>query len=120
MPGVRIKWHDKKTIAGIEKEMRRRLNRIGVMVASEIRRRVSKSARSHGHSVPHAYPHANTGRFRKSVVHSQSGNSVVVGTNTEYAKFLEEGTVKMQPRPSLRRTVIDMQARIRAELGKKM
>jgi HK97 gp10 family phage protein len=39
----------------------------------------------------------DTGRLRNSVSHVVSGDSVYVGTNVEYAPYVEFGTVKMAP-----------------------
>jgi len=44
----------------------------------------------------------DTGRLRSSITHEIEGTTGRVGTNVEYALFLELGTEKMSPRPYLR------------------
>lgn len=43
----------------------------------------------------------DTGRLRNSVSHIVDGEDVYIGTNVEYAAFVELGTSKMDPRPYL-------------------
>ena len=45
----------------------------------------------------------DTGRLRNSITHQQySENTEVIGTNVEYAPYVELGTYKMAARPFLR------------------
>ena len=45
----------------------------------------------------------DTGRLRNSITHQQESESVeVIGTNVDYAAYVELGTVKMAARPYLR------------------
>ena len=45
----------------------------------------------------------DTGRLRNSITHQQYDDSTeVIGTNVEYAPYVELGTVKMGARPFLR------------------
>ena len=46
--------------------------------------------------------HVRTGRLRNSITHYADGDSVYVGTNVEYAPFVELGTSKSKPHPYLR------------------
>ncbi|MGI6756035.1 MAG: HK97-gp10 family putative phage morphogenesis protein [Atopobiaceae bacterium] len=45
----------------------------------------------------------DTGRLRNSITHVVNGSdsSVVIGTNVEYAKYVEEGTSRQKPQPYL-------------------
>ena len=50
----------------------------------------------------------DTGRLRNSITHALDGTKAVhVGTNVEYAPFIEMGTSRMQPRPFLRPAIED-------------
>lgn len=49
----------------------------------------------------------DTGRLRSSVSHAVSGDSAYIGTNVEYAPYVEMGTVKMAPRPYIKPAVIE-------------
>lgn len=42
------------------------------------------------------------GTLRNSITHEVSGDSVYIGTNVEYGKFVELGTYKMAARPFLK------------------
>ena len=44
----------------------------------------------------------DTGRLRNSISHETDSDSVYIGTNVEYAAFVELGTSKMKARPYLR------------------
>lgn len=49
----------------------------------------------------------DTGRLKNSITHEVEGDgrAVVIGSNVEYAPFVELGTVKMSARPYLRPAV---------------
>lgn len=44
----------------------------------------------------------DTGRLRASISHARDDNAAYIGTNVEYAAYVELGTSKMKPRPYLR------------------
>lgn len=44
----------------------------------------------------------DTGRLRNSISHAVEGDSVYIGTNVEYAIYVEKGTRKMQAYPYLK------------------
>ena len=43
----------------------------------------------------------DTGRLRNSITHATDDDSVYIGTNVEYAAYVELGTSKQKPRPYL-------------------
>lgn len=43
-----------------------------------------------------------TGRLRNSISHARDDNAAYIGTNVEYAPYVELGTSKMKARPFLR------------------
>lgn len=47
----------------------------------------------------------DTGRLRGSISHAHDDDSVYIGTNVEYAPYVELGTYRMEPRPFLRRAI---------------
>lgn len=117
---VTMRWHGPQVVKTIEDEMRRRLPKVGEMVASQVRRNISTSTRANGPSLPGGFPHADTGMLRKSIEWRVIGNglTVQVGSAVAYAAHLELGTSKMEARPFLRPTVMSMQREISAELRK--
>lgn len=64
----------------------------------------------------------DTGRLRNSVAWAILDDSVYIGTNVEYAPYVELGTSKMAARPYLRPAVTDhvdkYKAVVRSELKK--
>lgn len=52
-------------------------------------------------------PVGETGRLRNSITHvtEESEKAVYIGTNTEYAPYVELGTSKMKAKPYLKPTV---------------
>lgn len=49
----------------------------------------------------------DTGRLRNSITFYTEDKAVHIGTNVEYAQFVEEGTSKQKPQPYLRPAVED-------------
>lgn len=47
-------------------------------------------------------PNVVTGRLRNSISHAVDGDAAVVGTNVEYAPYVELGTSKSRPYPYLK------------------
>lgn len=43
----------------------------------------------------------DTGRLRNSISHTSDGEAAYIGTNVEYAPYVELGTSRMGPRPYL-------------------
>ena len=47
----------------------------------------------------------DTGRLRGSITHTTDQDSAYIGTNVEYAQYVELGTYKMAARPFLRNAI---------------
>lgn len=47
----------------------------------------------------------DTGRLRGSIAHAADEDAAYIGTNVEYAPYVELGTYKMPPRPFLRNAI---------------
>lgn len=75
-----------------------------------------RGGKVHRASAPGEPPAVDTGRLRSSITHEVKiqGNEVsgLVGTNVEYAKYLELGTNKMAARPFLRPAVFNNKGEI--------
>lgn len=54
------------------------------------------------YDTPESPNYVRTGRLRNSISHARDDTSAYVGTNVEYAAYVELGTSKMKPRPYLR------------------
>lgn len=49
----------------------------------------------------------DTGNLRNSITHTSDGKAAYIGTNVEYGKYVELGTVKMAAQPYLRPAAAD-------------
>lgn len=49
----------------------------------------------------------DTGRLRGSITHAKDDESAYVGTNVEYAPYVELGTYKMPARPFLKNGILN-------------
>ena len=54
------------------------------------------------YDTPESPNYVRTGRLRNSITHARDDESAYIGTNVEYAAYVELGTSKMKPRPYLR------------------
>lgn len=67
-----------------------------------------KSPRIHQASAPNEAPAVITGKLRKSISFNvHNFNQLEFGSNVEYGKYLELGTVKMKPRPYLKPSILN-------------
>lgn len=51
------------------------------------------------------YCPVDTGRLRNSITHTVQGDSAYIGTNVEYAPYVEMGTSRMKAQPYLKPAV---------------
>lgn len=58
----------------------------------------------HQASSPGEYPKTDTGRLVSSINVEVNNNAAFVGSNLQYAAYLEQGTIYMEPRPWLYRS----------------
>lgn len=64
----------------------------------------------------------DTGRLRNSISHAVDpiGNAAYIGTNVEYAPYVEFGTSKMAPRPFLRPAALEHSEEYKALMKESM
>lgn len=64
----------------------------------------------------------DTGRLRNSITHvtSYGAKAVYIGTNVEYARYVEYGTRKQKPQPYLRPAAADHQETYRSILKRNL
>ena len=92
MADVTIKSYRKERQAEILNSLQKGLEKAGQIVERQARINVSQSS---GH------PQVQTGRLRSSITHETDSNSVTIGTNVYYGKYLEHGTAHNPPYPWL-------------------
>lgn len=49
----------------------------------------------------------DTGRLRNSITHTVRGNTVYIGTNVDYAPYVEMGTSRTRAQPFIRPAIVD-------------
>lgn len=54
------------------------------------------------YDTPESPDYVRTGRLKNSITHAVDGNAAYIGTNLEYAPYVELGTSRMRPRPFLK------------------
>lgn len=53
------------------------------------------------------YCPVDTGRLRNSISHATDGDTMYVGTNVEYAAYVEMGTSRQKAQPYLQPAIVD-------------
>jgi HK97 gp10 family phage protein len=93
-----VRWHTAalhNLLEGEHGPVARYLDKIGTKVESQAKKNASGRPG----------PNVDTGRLRSSITHvlgsDEDGVYVDIGTNVEYGKYLEHGTVYMPPYPFL-------------------
>lgn len=111
-----VTWYGPQFTSLVNTEAARRLNRATALLHERVIKNISKPTRTLGPSLPGNFPHADTGKLRQSIYMELATPSNLegrVGSRLKYAGWLEHGTNKMAARSYLRRTLREMQPRIR-------
>lgn len=108
------KWRWPNIRGELRAQVRARLRLAGEVAASRIRQNISQPTRTLGPSLPGAFPHADTGSLRKSVTYriDETELSCRVGSDIEYAPYLELGTSKMDARPFVTPTIRSLRSQL--------
>ena len=80
-------------------------NRIPVILES-----LGKQAEGHAVNEIQSLGAVDTGRLMGSISHVTDDEAAYIGTNVEYASYVELGTYKMAPRPFLRNAIENYKA----------
>ena len=92
MMSVTIKSYRKERQAEILDGLQKGLQKAGLIVERQAKINVSQTT---GH------PQVQTGRLRSSITHNVGQGEVEIGTNVDYGRYLELGTVNHPPYPWL-------------------
>lgn len=110
-----LKWHGDNFEQYLKGVVAEKIERACIVVKNEAKISISEPS-NHGitPSDPGQQPHKDTGRLRASVSHEVDKATLTgrVGTNVDYGKFLELGTVKMAARPWLRPALEKMRSTV--------
>lgn len=115
-----VHWDDSDLRRELGKKFKSGMNKAALFCERKAKQLVSRGNKTGDDpSDPGEPPKTVTGRLRSSISHEvfyspndPLGVKGYVGSNVEYALYLELGTEKMEPRPFLRPTVFNNQSRI--------
>lgn len=62
----------------------------------------------------------DTGRLRASLDYKKEENTLMVGSDVDYAKYVETGTMRQKAQPFLKPAMEDKAAKFESVLGEKM
>lgn len=83
------------------------LEAIGLTAEKNAKIEITKKVYDVPQTPEQAKRYKRTGRLRNSITHAHDGNTVYVGTNVEYAPYVELGTYKMDARPFIAPSIED-------------
>ncbi len=110
----------KELVVDLNKDMKQAKSGKGYKVYKGIGGSKLKKPKLHIASAPNETPAVITGKFRKSVDFAVRGNrELEFGANEnapEYARFLEEGTSKMEAREPFKKTVVKNKDKIKRNI----
>jgi HK97 gp10 family phage protein len=113
----------KQLVTDLNKDMKLPKSGRAYKVYSGVKGKLKKP-KIHIASAPNETPAIITGKFRKSVDFAVRGNRTLeFGANEnapEYAKFLEEGTSKMEAREPFKKTVLKNKEKIKANVDNRL
>jgi len=116
-----VEWSGDKFLSGLEKQMGDNLEKAAIYLKGKVKEALNRSEQyqrfvgDHGvwykgedPSGPGSPPKKITGSLQRSVAHEMGPGrqEAFVGSNIDYALFLELGTSKMAARPFLRSTLM--------------
>lgn len=104
---ILVKQLGSEVVSEVKAEMTKK-NKTGRIyrVGTGVNGRILKNVRLHRSSAGNEHPAVRSGNLRKSMYYKvRSYNMVVIGNSAKYAKYLENGRKKMQPRKLIKRPV---------------
>lgn len=101
MSQVTIESH----IGEVKAELRNRVPAIMSAVAIEAEGNAIDEINKIVYSTPESPDYKRTGRLKNSISHASDADSAYIGTNVEYAPYVELGARNMKPRPFLKNAI---------------
>lgn len=84
-------------------EIKAALTAVGMEAETNVKNELDRAV----YNTPPSPTYVRTGRLKNSITYAVEENAVLVGTNVEYAGFVENGTMKMPARPYLRPGIVN-------------
>ena len=85
-------------------QAKRMIQNVGKLVALAVATAIERQAT--------ALTPVDTGNLRGSITAQEDGQSAIVGTNVEYAPYVEYGTFKSSPQPYMRPAIDILRGRV--------
>ena len=105
MPNIEISLTDNSDLIkdALEDQVEQALIAVGITAENNAKREITRAV----YDTPESPSYVRTGRLRNSLTHSVAMNekAVYIGSNVEYAAYVELGTSRMRARPYLRPAV---------------
>lgn len=98
---VKITDNSQAILDALPPAKERALEAIGMQAEANAKIEVTQAV----YDTPESPSYRRTGNLRNSISHAYDSDSAYVGTNTEYAPYVEMGTSKMPSRPFIRPAV---------------
>ncbi len=97
--GVKVISHKDDVIKELGDKLQGALELLGLAGEDNAKLEITKLV----YDTPESPNYKRTGNLRNSLTHTDNGkDTVYIGTNVEYAPYVEYGTSKMPPRPYLK------------------
>jgi HK97 gp10 family phage protein len=88
--------------SAFQKAVARGLEAVGLQAENNAKEEITKVVYN---SPPAPSGYVRTGALRNSITHTTDADAAYVGSNIEYAPYVEYGTSKMKPRPFIKPAV---------------
>lgn len=96
---VKVESNSSAVKDALEEQLEAALIAVGLAAETNAKNEITKAV----YNTPESKSgYVRTGRLRNSITNAHDEDSVYIGTNVEYAAFVEIGTTKMKARPYLR------------------
>lgn len=93
--------NSKEVLSALDAQVAAALEAIGMQAEANAKVEVTSAV----YDTPQSPTYVRTGALRNSITHDSDGEAAYVGSNIEYAAYVEMGTSKMSPRPFIRPAV---------------
>lgn len=98
---IQIEDHSEEFLRELADKIPVALEECGLAAEGFAKKEVTKVV----YDTPESPSYKRTGNLRNSITHTVVDNTAYVGTDIEYAPYVELGTVRMRPRPFIKPSV---------------